>query len=409
MKDEQILRKLAKEYWACAQEEHNQERMRLHQAVNDLKMIRPTVLISELPWSEMNVNGELTLQCQDTYFRAIEAFLRRELFQYRRFRADMILRPFIPIQKIIHSTGIGLEIQEETRETSSENNIISHAYGDLLSNDEELGKVQPAKITYDEEETNRRHQLVGDVLGDILPVKKTGIDHVTLHPWDDIARYRGVMPLLISLAEDPEFSHRVMRKIVDVSMDINDQYLKLGLFETDPWSLHCTPILTDELPHVEKHTSYSTLWGRGTAQIFATVSKAMHEEYDIQYMLDTLGQCGLVYYGCCEPLDQKIDIVEKIPNLRKIGMSAWADIQIGAEAIGKKYVVSAKPNPSLVSVGALDHHEARKEIGNILDACAKNGCSCDIVLKDISSCGGRPENIFEWEKIAMEMVQGYSK
>ena len=59
------------------------------------------------------------------------------------------------------------------------------------------------------------------------------------------------------------------------------------------------------------------IWGRGAAQIFASVSKAMHDEFDIEYMIKTVGQCGLAYYGCCEPLDKKIDIVEKIPNLRK--------------------------------------------------------------------------------------------
>lgn len=149
------------------------------------------------------------------------------------------------------------------------------------------------------------------------------------------------------------------------------------------------------------------VWGRGAAQIFAHVSKQMHYEFDIEYMKKTVGQCGLVYYGCCEPLDQKIDIIEKIPNLRKISITPWADIQIAAESINKKYVLSAKPNPAAVAGPVLDEENIRKELGSILDACKRNGCSCDIVLKDISTCRGRPENIFRWEKIAMEMVKNY--
>ena len=55
--------------------------------------------------------------------------------------------------------------------------------------------------------------------------------------------------------------------------------------------------------------------------------------------------------GCCEPLDRKMDIVEKIPNLRKVSITPWADVNVAAESIGKKYVLAAKPNPASVAFG----------------------------------------------------------
>ena len=118
-----------------------------------------------------------------------------------------------------------------------------------------------------------------------------------------------------------------------------------------------------------------------------------------------MAECGLVYYGCCEPLDKKIDILEKIPNLRKVSITPWADVKVAAEAIGRKYVLSSKPNPASVAVSRLDPANLKKEITSILDACARNGCACELVLKDISTCCGRPENIFEWERIVMGLVQ----
>jgi len=45
----------------------------------------------------------------------------------------------------------------------------------------------------------------------------------------------------------------------------------------------------------------------------------------IDYAVQWYEKFGLVYYGCCEPLDGKIDIVREIPNLRKISMSPWVD------------------------------------------------------------------------------------
>jgi len=405
--DIRILRQLANSYSEIIHDEHNSQRLSLHKAVNDLKMIRPVVLIDELPWSEMNIYGELTLHCENSVFRETELFIRRELYKFRHLRADMVVRPYLPVSKIIHSTGFGIEIDENTLATSAENDIVSHEYHDQLSTEKDLERLHPPTITYDEVETNCRYQQIGEAVGDIVPIRKTGIDFLMLRPWDDISTYRGVTPLLIDLAERPDFCHKLVQKIFDIRMNEAEQYLKLRLYDNDPWSLHCTPIFTDNLPHGSSNdgpTGFETIWGRGTAQIFASVSKNMHEEFDINYMKETVGRCGLVYYGCCEPLDRKIDIVEKIPHLRKISITPWADARIASEAIGKRYVLSSKPNPASVAVTVLNEEELRREIGYILNACVKNGCSCDITLKDISTCYNHPENIFMWEKVVMEMV-----
>ena len=47
--DVKLLRKLAWEYLKIAESEKNAGNIRLHTAVNDLKQIRPVVLIDELP------------------------------------------------------------------------------------------------------------------------------------------------------------------------------------------------------------------------------------------------------------------------------------------------------------------------------------------------------------------------
>lgn len=184
---------------------------------------------------------------------------------------------------------------------------------------------------------------------------------------------------------------------------------ELGLFELNSYSLHCTASLCSDLGKdfdggkvLRKH-----IWGRSMAQIFASVGKQMHQEFDIQYMKKLMEPFGLVYYGCCEPLDKKIDIVSQIPHLRKIGVSPWADVDIAAEAIGSRYVVANKPNPAAVAV-TLDEDALRKEIGRTLKAVKRNGCSCDIVLKDISTVSGKLENLVRWEQIVMKMVLDFS-
>jgi hypothetical protein len=213
----------------------------------------------------------------------------------------------------------------------------------------------------------------------------------------------------MDLLDRPDYSHAIIEKITQCKEAELAQRAALGPLDCDGHTLHCTPWLTEDLPSpADGKVTRANIWGRGTAQIFGSVSREMHDEFDIQYMKRTVGTCGLVYYGCCEPLHNKDDIVEKIPNLRKIGVTAWADVNVAAEIIGGRYVVSNKPNPASVAVAALDEDALRRELGATLEACKRYGVrGLDITLKDISTCMGRPENIFRWEKIAMEMVEAW--
>ncbi len=405
--DVKILRKLAYEYLVASQDPRNSQNRILHTAVNDKKMIRPVVLINEVPFPELNFDGSLTLRCSDPILRSAEDFLRKKLFQWKYFPADMILPPYLPVEKAMKSTGIGISVEDETLATDQENWIVSHEYHDQLSTEEDLEKLHPPVISYDHEDTMMRYNRIANAIGDILPVRITGHNCYT-SMWDEISAYRGVTNLLIDLAERPEFSHQIVSRLTEFEISRLEQMEELGLFDIDPLEIHCTCALNSDLPgdYDGGKVKRSQIWGRGMAQIFASVSKEMHEEFDIQYMKKVMEPFGLVYYGCCEPLDKKVDIVEKLPHLRKISITPWADIDNAAEVIGNRYVIANKPNPSSVAV-RLDEDALRAEIGRTLNACKRNGCSFDMVLKDISSCGHQLDNLVRWEKTVMEMVRNY--
>ena len=401
------VRELAREYLELSNLDINRERLALHRKVNDLEMERPVVLLDELPWNQLNVDDQLTNVCTDPVLKDVETMLRRKIFQFKYFPGDMVLTPYVPVQKVIIRKN-QLSIEEETLAHDGENNIIAHEYIDQLKTEEDLDKILLPVISYDEKTTMARYQRVGDVLGDILPVKLKGQDHYAVSTWDDISMYRGVTPLLMDLIDRPEVTHKMVRKLTDGYISALEQYEALGLFDNDPQSLHCTPIANSTLkPGSEDKITRKNVWGRGVAQILASASKAMRDEFDIMYMKETVGQCGLVYYGCCEPLDTMVDIVEKIPNIRKIGVTPWANPQVAAEAIGSKYVFSSKPNPASVAVDHLNEDNLRKELTTILAPCKANKCNVDITLKDISSANYNLDNIIRWEQIAMEMAKDF--
>ncbi len=407
--DRKILRGLAIEYVSLLNTADNATAFKLQKAVNDNAMIRPVVLISELPWHELNIDDRLTIRCEDPYLKTVEQHLRRNILQYKYFPGDMVLAPYLPVQKVVHNSGNGIVVDESVIELNDKNNIVAHEYHDQFENDEDLEKLHNVVITYDEKETLRRFELVSELVADILPIRIVGLQYAASGTWDDISCYRGVSPLLIDMIDRPEFSHSLVRRLTDIKIDEMFQYEKLGLFDINPTALHCTSIPVSDLELKEGQTqrTLKDVWGRGAAQIFASVGNDMHEEFDINYMKETMGLCGLTYYGCCEPLDKKIDIVEKLPNLRKISITPWADINIAAEAISGRYVIASKPNPSIVAVGNLDKEHLTKEVVSILNACKKHGCSVELTLKDISTAGGNPNNIFEWEKTVTDIVRNY--
>ena len=234
-------------------------------------------------------------------------------------------------------------------------------------------------------------------MGDILPVKITGQPtgyDLGCKTWDTIAMLMGAEDLLIGLAEEPAFMHQLVQRLTDIFLHTVKQYEEQNLIDMEPLYCHSASASASGMGKAAgdyEHNNLKKVWGRGLAQILAAVSPAMHDEFDIQYMIKAMEPFGYVYYGCCEPLDRKIDILEQIPNLRKISITPWADINTAAERIGSRYVISCKPNPAQLSLGKLNRDAVYKELAGILSACRKNNCSFELVLKDISTVNGKPE------------------
>jgi hypothetical protein len=147
-------------------------------------------------------------------------------------------------------------------------------------------------------------------------------------------------------------------------------------------------------------------WDCATAQIFGEVSSQMHEEFALQYERRWLERFGLNYYGCCEPLHNKIHILKSIPNLRKVSMSPWINVEKAVENVGDDYVFSYKPNPAIVVTIEWNPELARKNLEQVLEKA--KGCHIKIILKDISTVRYQPQRLWEWEKMVMEIVEKYS-
>lgn len=404
-KERSIIRELAKRYAECAALDINRERIERIRRINHCEPCRPVVWIHEVPWHEMNIDGKLTLACDDERAKGIEMFFRRELFKWEYFQADTVLRNHFAVQKRWRTSGIGVRVSEQTLETSADNYIVSHQYEDQLDTEEKLEQLKCPVVTRDTAQEKAAMDYAGDLLGDILPVRLQGT-YISFQPWDDLAQIRGVEPILMDIALRPDFLHRIMEKLAAFQQSVMLQMQQLNLLDSHIDTLHSTPPDVCELPaegHIGGHTRLEDVWYRGMAQMFSSVSPAAHQEFDLDYIRPLAEQCGLVYYGCCEPLHDRIDRLKTIHNLRKIGVSAWADVRKSAEQIEGRYVFARKPNPAFVT-GSFDADIVARETRETLEACMANNCPCEIVLKDISTVSNRPGNLIEWNRVVQETI-----
>lgn len=223
-----------------------------------------------------------------------------------------------------------------------------------------------------------------------------------------IATWRGVENLLIDLMDRPEFTHRLMEKLTAALLAELDQLEEKGLLCLPQDIIHCTGAFTDELPadgFDPARVRAKDLWTNGQAQIFSTVSPAMHEEYDLDYAVKWYSRFGLVYYGCCEPLHNKVDAIRTIPHLRKISMSPWVDLEKGASRIGRDFVFSRKPTPALLAGDSWNPGAVEADLVETRDVCARHGTPLEFILKDISTLCYKPERLWEWSDIALRVAR----
>ena len=405
-KDRETLRELSGQLAEIAALPVQQETIALWKALNGLKPMRPMVMIDQIPWHEMDVDGELALQTEDSFCRGLETRMRQTLYSWKHMRADMVVEPVIDIPKVIHGTGFGIQIVEDTAAVDPDNDVVGHLYIDQLKTEEDLEKIQFPEVILDEAATARNEEIARELFDGILTVHMQGVSP-NFAIWDRIIMWRGAEAALWDLADRPDFTHQVVARTADVHVSLLDQLEEQNLLGSHQSTIHCTGAYTDELPapdHEPGTTRARDLWTCGMAQIFSTVSPAMHQEYELEYANPFYARFGLVYYGCCEPLDDKISVIRNTPNVRKISMSPWVNEDKGAEQMAGDFVYSRKPSPAFLAEERFDADRVREDLVATRDTCRRHHTPCELILKDISTVRYEPQRLWEWEDVAMSVV-----
>lgn len=403
-KDIQILRELAQKYMSYASLPIQEEKRRLWRALNDLHMEKPMVCIDQLPWNELDVDGSLVCRVEHSYYSNVERELRMQIYKWEHLPADMVLEPYIQLPRLIEDSGYGVERQVESLNYDNNSSVNSQHFTNLFEEPEDLEKIQTPRLTVDLQAEAVLLAEAQTIFNGIAPVKFRGI---TLHMglWDTITQWMGVENIYIELMDRPEFMHAMMEKMTNATLASIAQINRLGLYNiTDP-ICHCSYTYDSKLPPSTCDPTHPTThdgWGFGLAQLFTSVSPAITAEFEVPYMQRLFPHFGAIYYGCCDRLDDRLDIIARMPNIRKVSCSPWSDRERFAEKLPKHYIMSNKPTPALLAGSSFDEEAVREDLRRTLRAAKNGGVQLEMILKDISTVRYEPQRLWRWSEIAAE-------
>lgn len=411
MYDRQILRDLAFSVREIASQEIMQARRVLWMKHNRLEKTCPLILVfPEGAWREIISDDKL--QCEGQSSRAIELELRKRIFQHYYINDDQPIEKTWTVYKTINNikTKGSLSVNNwglTARHLTTESENGAFGFDPVIHTAQDLQKLKVPELSYDERSTMEEFELVYDLLGDILNVQLKGLDYISFHFMSSYCHLRGLEQMLYDLYDEPQIVHEAMNFFLTGYNNLIDQCLEQKLLSLNNDGSYVSSGglgYTDELPRstlLHGLPFTNNLWASAESQEMTSVSPEMHEEFSMQYERKILARFGLTGYGCCDDLTHKMQYVFKTPNLRRISISPWADIDSCAQQIQKKCIMSWKPNPAYIA-GDFDLDFIGKYLDKSIKATQEN--VLEIVLKDTHTCSHHPERFGQWVSKAREII-----
>ena len=406
-KDKSILRGLAcrvAEIGDLSLQEEKAEMWRRH---NGLERVRPMVLIfPEGAWRELLPQSDLA--CESELARHYEFDLRARLYYWDHMQDDNVIEPTVPSQIIMHNTGWGIQ----SKRTAPEDALGAYRIDPVIRDESDVDKISTPQVTVDWAATEQRFSVLQEVFGDTLTVEKRGQFNYGIDPLDHYATVRGIDQMFLDLVDHPGMVHKAVGKLVDghiAMLKAMEEQGALSLGNRNHYVGSGGTGYTHQLPRPDfdgTHVRTVDLWGFAAAQTFSEVSPAMHEEFALRHEKRLLEFFGLNCYGCCEPLHDKLGIVKTIPNLRRVSISPWADVERSAEELGDRYVFSWKPNPALIAAESWDPDAVRNQIRTFLEKT--RGCIVEMIMKDTHTSRHQPQRMWDWVRIAREEAEAFA-
>ena len=397
-----MLRRLASRVAELAARPIEEEKKQLWYRHNALEHTRPVVFCDpENGWNEI-ITGD-QLECSGEVARGWEMRLRKEIFWAESMGDDRVTLPYFSIGHVYQQSGWGMEPTIVDAGPGG-----AYRWDAPLENLDDLSGLHHPTITVDYPATQRRLELAESTLGDLLSVRLKTSWWWSMGLTRDLISLRGPQQIMFDMVDNPQAIHRLMAFLRDGYLAKLDFLEREGLLFLNNGGDYVGSGgfgWTTELPRqgFAGRVRCCDMWGFCESQETASVSPAMFEEFVFQYQTPILERFGLNCYGCCEPLDKRWRVVEKAPRLRRVSVSAWADVGDMAQKLGDRFIFSWKPNPSDLALGTFDEERIRAGLRRTMEAA--RGCPLEVIMKDNHTIGNDPQRVVRWVRIALDEAE----
>ena len=401
--DKTVLRSLAQKVKQLSELPIQKERRNLWSAHHSLKETRPLVFIDpELAWFEI-LPGE-SLRCTGNLARIWEYRMRKEIIWQEEIQDDRVCCAVMPVPHVFQETGFGIE-----KKTVGGGYTGAYEIKSVLPDYDDISKLKFRHITIDHTKSEKLLETAHDVFDGILEVRVENAWWFSFGLTVDAIHLRGFENFLLDTYDNPDGLHSLMRFLSDEAMnrlDFLEQNSLLSLnnggeFMGTGGYGWCSELPGE--PFDNAKVSPHNMWGYSESQETVSMSPEAFNEFVLPYQLPLLSRFGLNAYGCCEPLDTRIDLLKKkVPRLRKVTVSPWSDVKMMANKLGKDFVYCWKMNPSCIALEKIDEDDIRTCARKAFSVTKEYGCPTEVLMRDVRTLAGNKRNAIRWVEIIRE-------
>lgn len=407
-KEGELLRRLANRARAIAHEPVMAERKAAWKRHNALQPGTPLILADpECAWEEL---VPLTaLECTQPKLREWELDLRKRIFWYETINDDDTVEPYFDIPWAVRFGDYGLAVPK----THGDNRGSYRWEPPIQELHDATQRLKYRDLAVDRALTQQYVDTAAAIFGDILPVRLRGKYWWSVGMTQPLIDLIGLEALMVAMCEQPAEVHALMAWFQGEHSHFLEWFEKEGLLSDTNQNDYVGSgglAYTDELPRKDRPPDAPArlcdIWGHCESQETIGISPEMFAEFIFPYQLPLTEKFGLVCYGCCEPVEKRMVYLKRIPQLRRVSVSAWADEEKAAQELGNHYIYSRKPNPARICV-SFDEPEIRHDLRHTLEAA--RGCVLEFNMKDTHTLQHQPWRIRRWVEIARDEIAKHWK
>lgn len=355
-------------------------------------------------------------QCTTDYGKRWEAQFLRNIRHHELLNDDHVCPTTLDMSWHVWCNEFGIDIPTEYARDAEGVTTGYHFECPITDLDDGFDMVKPSTFGVNRESTMVEKAFLEETFGDILPVViRSGVYGNTCLT-QRLMRLMSMETFFMAMYDCPEKLHALMGYLRDNAISLARWAEAEGLLVLNNGNQQtCGSCFnfTTLLPKNEVKSGQvklSDMWASMDSQETVGVSPELFHEFVFPYYRDLAEMFGLVYWGCCEPADPIwATSLCKLPNLKAVSISRWADQRYMAEQLaGTGIIFSRKPNPNLLGLDVELNEEAwAAEIRGTLELTAGKNVMLEFVVRDVYTMHGNLGKPRRAVEIARQEIDKY--